>query len=123
MGRISIVLLAAALCACNRSSVSAGSEPRSVPSGKVTAGGPLLSYADVVDHVAPAVVTIRSSRRVRAPQQFPFFDDPFFRQFFGGTPRRGGGAPTEVEHALGSGVIVRADGHIITNHHVIDGAE
>ncbi|HTS26126.1 MAG TPA: Do family serine endopeptidase [Bryobacteraceae bacterium] len=83
---------------------------------------PILSYADVVDRVSPAVVTIRASRRVRAPQQFPFFDDPFFRQFFGGTPRQRGGG-TQVEHALGSGVIVQADGHILTNHHVIDGAE
>jgi len=95
MGRICVLLAAAfALCSCNRDLTSAnpGSEPRSVPTGKVTASGPLLSYADVVDHVAPAVVTIRSSRRVRAPQQFPFMDDPFFRQFFGGgAMRRGGG--------------------------------
>jgi serine protease Do len=93
-----------------------------MPSGTVSVTGPVLSYADVVDRVAPAVVTIHASRRVRAPQQFPFFDDPFFRQFFGGgVPRRGGG--TEIERALGSGVIVRSDGHILTNHHVIDGAE
>jgi Do/DeqQ family serine protease len=69
-------------------------------------------------------VTIRSSRRVRAPEQFPFADDPFFRQLFGGrAPRRGGGDNTEVERSLGSGVIVREDGHILTNHHVIDGAQ
>jgi len=83
--------------------------------------GPPLSYADVVDRVAPAVVTIRSERRVRAPQQFPFSDDPFFRQFFGGTLPRNEG--TEVRRALGSGVIVRSNGYILTNHHVIDGAE
>ena len=93
-----------------------------MPSGAVREMGPILSYADVVDRVAPAVVTIRSSRRVRAPQQFPFFDDPFFRQFFGGGNPRGRGG-TQVEHALGSGVIVQADGHILTNHHVVDGAE
>ncbi|HJT88539.1 MAG TPA: DegQ family serine endoprotease [Bryobacteraceae bacterium] len=104
------------------SAASTGSANRELPTGSPAISGPVLSYADVVDHVAPAVVTIRSSRRVRAPQQFPFFDDPFFRQFFGGsTPRQGGG--TEVEQALGSGVIVRADGHILTNFHVIDGAQ
>jgi serine protease Do len=94
-----------------------------MPSGSVAATGPLLSYADVVDQVAPAVVTIHASRRVRAPQQFPFFDDPLFRNFFGGGVPRSRGPQTQVQHALGSGVIVRADGHILTNHHVIDGAE
>ncbi|HTX35438.1 MAG TPA: DegQ family serine endoprotease [Bryobacteraceae bacterium] len=94
-----------------------------MPSGSVSPAGPVLSYADVVDHVAPAVVTIHASRRVRAPQQFPFFDDPFFRNFFGGGVPQSRGPQTEVQHALGSGVIVRADGHILTNHHVIDGAQ
>ncbi len=111
------------LVSCRTQSTSAGSEPRAIPSGAVREGAPILSYADVVDHVSPAVVTVHSSRRVRAPQQFPFFDDPFFRQFFG-SPRGGnGGGGTQVERALGSGVIVEQDGYILTNHHVIDGAE
>jgi len=125
-----LLLAVLILPSCNRPyrvaahSGSGGSEPRELPSGAASIRGPVLSYADVVDHVAPAVVTIHASRRVRAPQQFPFFqNDPFFRQFFGGGVPRGFGSQTEVEHALGSGVIVRADGHILTNHHVIDGAE
>jgi S1-C subfamily serine protease len=76
----------------------------------------------VVDRVAPAVVTIRSTQRVRAAQQCPCSDDPFFQQFFGGRVPRGGGG-TQVAESLGSGVIVRADGYIVTNHHVVDGAD
>lgn len=83
---------------------------------------PVASYADVVAKTVPAVVTIHSTMRVRQPQQYPFMDDPFFRQFFGDRGLQQ--APSQqTREGLGSGVIVREDGYILTNHHVIDGAD
>jgi len=106
-----------------RSTDASAAGPQQAASAAIVAA-PQQSYADVVDRVAPAVVTIRSARRMHAPQQFPFFDDPFFRQFFGNPNRnRSQQDRSLVEHALGSGVIINGDGHILTNHHVIDGAD
>ncbi len=82
---------------------------------------PVSSYADVVSKVAPAVVTIHSQSRAREPQQYPFMDDPFFRRFFGSPQSQ---PPAERQRSgLGSGVIIDANGYILTNHHVIDGAD
>lgn len=77
----------------------------------------LLSFSPIVKRARPAVVNVYVRRRVR---QFssPFFDDPFFRRFFGselGIPR------SRMENSLGSGVIVSPQGVVVTNHHVIKG--
>lgn len=79
-----------------------------------------LSYAPLVKIAAPAVVNIYTKRVVQTTQS-PFFNDPFFRQFFGGNiPQR---KRKRVESSLGSGVIVRSEGIVITNNHVIKKAD
>ncbi|MBI1774996.1 MAG: DegQ family serine endoprotease [Proteobacteria bacterium] len=80
------------------------------------------SYAPLVKEVAPAVVNIYARKVVRQRSVPPFFEDPIFRRFFGDLP--GQGAPSQrVQNSLGSGVIVRSDGTIVTNHHVIKDAD
>ena len=77
-----------------------------------------LSFAPIVRSVAPAVVNVYASRKVEQQAMSPLFDDPLFRQFFGG-----GGAPrARMESSLGSGTIVDRTGLIVTNHHVIKDA-
>jgi serine protease Do len=117
------LIVGMALLACkgqgkSRFETPTAAQPPAITSASVA--GYQSSYADVVSHVAPAVVTVRSTERVRPPQQFPFSDDPFFRQFFG--DRQPQQQPPQRVQGLGSGVVVNADGHILTNYHVIDGA-
>ena len=89
-----------------------------------SAGDITLSFAPLVKKAAPAVVNIYARKVVQARQVSPLFDDPFFRRFFGEGFGRGFGAPQErVQNSLGSGVIVDPKGVIVTNHHVIDGAD
>ncbi|MFP6749969.1 MAG: Do family serine endopeptidase [Alphaproteobacteria bacterium] len=82
-----------------------------------------LSFAPLVKRAAPAVVNIYTRRVVEQVVRSPLFDDPFFRRFFG--ERFGGGGRTRrrQQNSLGSGVLLTADGLIVTNHHVIAGAD
>ena len=119
--------------ACNRTEVQppaapvvgahadAGSEHAStsvrLPSGE--------SIADVAARVTPSVVNVFSEKAREAGALDPgaLFRDPWFDFFFRGPAPRQGAPEPRQEQGLGSGVIVAADGVIITNHHVVAGAD
>ena len=111
-----------------------------------------VSYAPVVKRTASSVVYVHSSKRVRMQDMYPFLNDPRFRRFFDGlgipgpdedessarpndrgnrgnnnrTPPRANPrnrAPEQTQQGLGSGVVITADGYILTNNHVIEGAD
>jgi Do/DeqQ family serine protease len=78
----------------------------------------MMSFSPLVKATAPAVVNVYADRMVQR-RSLPFAGDPFFEQFFGQRiPNR-----TERQSSLGSGVIVEARGIVVTNNHVIEGAD
>ena len=93
---------------------------RKTPDGAINT---IYSYHNSIKEAKNAVVNISTQKKVKAPnfQNHPFFNDPFFRQFFGDS--FGSMIPKDrVERSLGSGVIISKDGYIVTNNNVIDGS-
>jgi Do/DeqQ family serine protease len=94
--------------------VAAPAQERRVPA---SAADVRLSYAPIVQRVTPAVVNVYAAKVIQ--NRNPLLDDPIFRRFFG-VP---GQQPEQMQRSLGSGVMVDASGLVVTNNHVIEGAD
>ncbi|HEX4554649.1 MAG TPA: trypsin-like peptidase domain-containing protein, partial [Xanthobacteraceae bacterium] len=94
--------------------------PAAAQDGRVVPSSPgqlTLSYAPIVKRVAPAVVNVYAAKVVE--NRNSLLDDPIFRRFFGNP-----GAPREqIQRSLGSGVVIDPSGFVVTNNHVIEGAD
>ncbi len=92
------------------------------PPAPIVVDGMRTSYADVVEKTSPAVVRIEADHKEKAAPQIQFPDgDDFFKHF--GMPAPKQNQRPQIERGLGSGVVVEAGGTILTNYHVVEGAD
>jgi S1-C subfamily serine protease len=108
-----LIRLAALLFISATAATPALAQDRRVPSSQAELK---LSYAPIVQRVQPAVVNVYAAKTVQ--NRNPLLDDPIFRRFFG-VP----GQPEQMQRSLGSGVMVDPSGLVVTNNHVIEGAD
>ena len=130
-GKSAIILLSTVLAACAMAPVGTGVAPvvpvqAEAPAGETrivpqTRAEITLSFAPVVKQAAPAVVNIYT-RKVVNTRVSPFRGDPFFERFFQDL-FPGGSGRQRIENSLGSGVILDASGIVVSNHHVVAGAD
>jgi len=112
-----ILGLAAAVAMLSAAALPAVADTIPVSRSEIT-----LSFAPLVKKAAPAVVNIYAKKVVRRPSG-GLFSDPLLRRFFGEDWPFGDQSRKRIESSLGSGVIVRPEGVIVTNHHVIENAD
>lgn len=121
---LGLVVVASALGLSCRTNLFGGEEAPAVsqpapPPAPVSVDGVRTSYADIVERTSPAVVRIESDIKTKGQVlQFPFGDDDMFRGMPGQPQQR-----PQLQRGIGSGVMVSADGTILTNNHVIEGAD